>query len=194
MRASAPEGGFSGILPETRPCIRARLQSCRKPNKIRPGLYRLRKNSCRAVGRGFIPGIRPMESTRALAPEARFSGVSPEKQPFSAACLAPEGRFSGISPETRPFSKPVQSCRKGPQNNGLHKLRKNSMKARLCIRARLQSCRKPPTTKNWALAPAGRFPISNRQDCLFPQLLQSCRKRSKISVNFTGRGETLVGR
>jgi hypothetical protein len=43
----------------------------------------------RAVGRGFIPGIKPMESMGALAPEVCFSGILPENQPFSAASLAP---------------------------------------------------------------------------------------------------------
>jgi len=66
------------------------LQAAEKPN--------------RAVGRGFIPGIKPMESTRALAPEVCFSGISPENQPSSAASLAPEGCFSEISNSYIPFS------------------------------------------------------------------------------------------
>jgi aminoglycoside/choline kinase family phosphotransferase len=59
----------------------------------------------RAVGRGFIPGIRPMESTRALAPEACFSGISPENQPFSAASSAvpqtPQSTFGALAPDER---------------------------------------------------------------------------------------------
>ena len=39
----------------------------------------------RAVGRGFIPGINPIKSTWALAPEVCFS---PESWSFSAACVA----------------------------------------------------------------------------------------------------------
>jgi hypothetical protein len=36
----------------------------------------------RAVGWGFIPGMKPMESTKALAPEVCFSGILPEIQLF----------------------------------------------------------------------------------------------------------------
>jgi hypothetical protein len=43
----------------------------------------------RTVGRGFIPGTKPIKSMRALAPEVRFSNISPEIRPFSAASLAP---------------------------------------------------------------------------------------------------------
>ena len=39
----------------------------------------------RAVGRGFIPGIKTMESAVALATEVCFCGESPEIWPFSAA-------------------------------------------------------------------------------------------------------------
>src|ERR1035441_269618 len=46
----------------------------------------------RAVGRGFIPGIKPIESMWALAPKVCFSGLSPEIRPLSAASLAPEGK------------------------------------------------------------------------------------------------------
>ena len=53
---------------------------------------------------GFNPRVKPIESTLALATEGRFSGISPESQPFSAASLAPEVRFSGISLQGRPFS------------------------------------------------------------------------------------------
>jgi hypothetical protein len=42
----------------------------------------------RAVGRGFIPGTKPIKSMRALAPEVRFPGISIETRPFSAACEA----------------------------------------------------------------------------------------------------------
>jgi hypothetical protein len=38
-----------------------------------------------AVGRGFIPGIKPMESALALATEVCFSDFLPENKPFSAA-------------------------------------------------------------------------------------------------------------
>ena len=43
----------------------------------------------RSVGRGFIPGIKPIKSTWASAPEVCFSSYSPETWPFSVACLAP---------------------------------------------------------------------------------------------------------
>jgi hypothetical protein len=42
----------------------------------------------RAVGRGFIPGKRPKESARALAPGVCSSGSSLDQRPFSAACEA----------------------------------------------------------------------------------------------------------
>jgi hypothetical protein len=70
------------------------LQAAEKPN--------------RAVGRGFIPGIKPMESMRALAPEGSFSGVSPENQPSSAACKACVG-FAALAaqPNSCPDTKPA---------------------------------------------------------------------------------------
>jgi hypothetical protein len=43
----------------------------------------------RAVGRGFIPGTKPPESTGALAPEVCFSCISEKSSGFSAASLAP---------------------------------------------------------------------------------------------------------
>jgi hypothetical protein len=42
-------------------------------------------------GGGFNPRIKPSKSARALAPEKRFSEISPEVLSFSATCLAPEG-------------------------------------------------------------------------------------------------------
>jgi glutamyl-tRNA synthetase len=43
----------------------------------------------RAAGRGFIPGIKPMESARASAPEVCSSGNPPEVMPSFATCLDP---------------------------------------------------------------------------------------------------------
>jgi len=40
-------------------------------------------------GGGFIPRIKPIKSTSALAAEGMFSGALPQTKPFSAACLAP---------------------------------------------------------------------------------------------------------
>jgi hypothetical protein len=48
----------------------------------RPQLRSLRKNSFRAGGRGFVPGIKPIESTWASAAEVRFYRVSPRIRPF----------------------------------------------------------------------------------------------------------------
>jgi ligand-binding sensor domain-containing protein len=42
----------------------------------------------RAVGRGFIPGKRPIESEPALAPEVCSSEFSIDRRPSSAACVA----------------------------------------------------------------------------------------------------------
>jgi hypothetical protein len=45
----------------------------------------------RAVGRGFIPGIKPIKSTGALTPEVCFSGIPVEICLFSASCsVAPK--------------------------------------------------------------------------------------------------------
>jgi hypothetical protein len=52
-----------------------------------------------AVGQGFIPGIRSADSTRALAPEACFSGIRPETWPFfatSAAAVKPDPSVFGF--------------------------------------------------------------------------------------------------
>jgi hypothetical protein len=54
------------------------------------GALQAAEENPRAVGQGFIPGSRSAESTRALAPEACFSGNSPDALIFSAASLAPE--------------------------------------------------------------------------------------------------------
>jgi hypothetical protein len=43
----------------------------------------------RAVGRGFIPGIKPIKSMGPLGPEVCLSGFSVKIGTFSAACLAP---------------------------------------------------------------------------------------------------------
>jgi hypothetical protein len=42
-------------------------------------------------GGGFIPRIKPIKSTSALAAEGMFSGALPQTKPFSAACLAAAG-------------------------------------------------------------------------------------------------------
>ncbi len=79
-----------------------RLADCGKTRSMgRPGIYPRQKvneinagfTGCgklvRAVGRGFIPGAKAMESARASAPEVCFSGISPATRSFSATCLAP---------------------------------------------------------------------------------------------------------
>ena len=48
----------------------------------------------RAVGRGFIPGTKTMESAVALATEVCFRGASQEIMPFSASSSAPEGMLA----------------------------------------------------------------------------------------------------
>jgi tRNA threonylcarbamoyladenosine biosynthesis protein TsaB len=58
-------------------------------SRISAGAEQAAEKPNRAVGRAFIPGIKPMKSTRALAPEVCFSGISPQDRPFSAACKAP---------------------------------------------------------------------------------------------------------
>src|ERR1017187_4813972 len=63
--------------------------SCRKTLTKRRRALQAAEKLNRAVGRGYIPGIKPIESMWALAPEVCFSGLSPEIRPFSAASLAP---------------------------------------------------------------------------------------------------------
>jgi len=65
----------------------------RVPNmpKSESGALQAAEKLIRAVGRGFIPGIKPIKSTWASAPEVCFSGFPGEIRSFSAACLAPEG-------------------------------------------------------------------------------------------------------
>ena len=55
-------------------------------------------------GGGFNPRIKPTGSTRALAPEGRFSPISHEIPSSSAASLAPEVSSSRILPESQPSS------------------------------------------------------------------------------------------
>jgi len=62
-------GVIIGLYSETT----AAVQAAEKPN--------------RAVGRGFIPGKRLIESARASAPEVRSSASSLDRRPFSAACV-----------------------------------------------------------------------------------------------------------
>src|SRR5271166_2402787 len=52
------------------------------PNTTGPGGAIAAEKLIRAVGRGFIPGIKPTESTRASAPEACFPGNSLACPPF----------------------------------------------------------------------------------------------------------------
>ena len=51
----------------------------------------------RAVGRGFIPGIKSIQSMRDSAPEVCFSSFPPGILSFSAACLTPAACISGLS-------------------------------------------------------------------------------------------------
>jgi len=82
--SQAPAKAFRSEL-----CNRARLQSGPKtlPNTSRA--LQAAEKLIRAVGRGFIPGIKPIKSTRASAPEVCFCQVSPKIGTFSAVCLAP---------------------------------------------------------------------------------------------------------
>jgi tRNA C32,U32 (ribose-2'-O)-methylase TrmJ len=63
----------------------------------------------RVVGRDFSPGTKPVESTRALAPEVCFSKCSFDNRPFSAACLAPERNLSSDDRALRPPTAPSTS-------------------------------------------------------------------------------------
>jgi hypothetical protein len=65
---------------------------------------------------GFNPRIKPIESTRALAPEERILPISPENRSFSAACLAPEGMLSVASDLIRAS---LVSCPRSSRNNEL---------------------------------------------------------------------------
>src|ERR1017187_5045830 len=67
----------------------------------------------RAVGRGFIPGIKPIESMWALAPEVCFSGLSPEIRPFSAAALPCERNKLGSQVDISGVDAARQSPRAG---------------------------------------------------------------------------------
>jgi hypothetical protein len=65
--------------------------ACRKGRKMDVGFSPRGKTRSGGrpgpVGRGFNPGTKPAESTRASAPEVCFSQCSFENRPFSAACL-----------------------------------------------------------------------------------------------------------
>jgi hypothetical protein len=59
-------------------------------NPLKPGpngwaWFRAVEKLIRAVGRGFIPGTKPMQSTSALVAEVCFLHVSPQIPSFSAA-------------------------------------------------------------------------------------------------------------
>jgi hypothetical protein len=87
-----------GKLCLSRFCIRARLQPCRKTVDTKKGALQPAEKPNWAVCRGFIPGIKPMESTGASAPDGCFSPISPEIPSFSAAPLAPEGAGACFQP------------------------------------------------------------------------------------------------
>jgi len=66
----------------------------------------------RAVGRGFIPGIKTMESAVALATEVCFCGESPEIRPFPQplqSCRKPNKKRPGFSPRGMLFGPFVQN-------------------------------------------------------------------------------------
>ena len=70
------------------------------------------KRLIRAVGRGFIPGIKTMESAVALATEVCFCGESPEIMPFPQplqSCRKPNKKRPGFSPRGMLFGPFVQN-------------------------------------------------------------------------------------
>jgi GTP-binding protein Era len=62
----------------------------------------------RTVGQGFIPGITPTESTRALAPEECFSVNSPALPRFSATCKALDDSANASVRAEAPTYRPLE--------------------------------------------------------------------------------------
>ena len=58
------------------------------------------------TGHDFSRAASAIKSTRALAPEGRFSGFSFSICPFSAACSGPEERFSAFSHGKTALARP----------------------------------------------------------------------------------------
>jgi tRNA (guanine37-N1)-methyltransferase len=83
-RSQALYQGTTSVVPHTPQDDCAALQAAEKLNAEGDG--------------GFNPRVKPIESTRALATEGRFSSISAEFLPFSADCLAPEGSLSEDPP------------------------------------------------------------------------------------------------
>jgi len=85
---------YSITSPKRDPPNQNRFPLRKQPHSFPPWTVRrgtasqLAEKLVRAVGRGFIPGIKPIKSTRASAPEVCFRRVSPKTRPFSAACSA----------------------------------------------------------------------------------------------------------
>ena len=69
-----------------------------------PGPLQVAENLARVVGRGFIPGIKPFELVRALAPEARFALGS---RILPAAGLAALLFATGCKPVGPNYNRPV---------------------------------------------------------------------------------------
>jgi hypothetical protein len=91
--ALATEVRFSGLSPTRQAFFRglfSRAANLAKSLRASQSAEKL----IRAVGRGFIPGIKTMESAVALATEVCFRGASQEIMPFSASSSAPEGMLA----------------------------------------------------------------------------------------------------
>src|ERR1017187_10255973 len=112
MCALAPEVCFSGSSPEIMPFSAASSARTSNSAKGMRALLAAEKLN-RAVGRGFIPGIKPIESMWALAPEVCFSGLSPEIRPFSAASLPCERNKLGSQVDISGVDAARQSPRAG---------------------------------------------------------------------------------
>ena len=87
-REKSPLRGSFVTEHDFRACPGRSRTGAEKANRMNRALQAAEK-LLRAVGRGFIPGIKAMESKRASAPAVCFPRFSPEIRPFSAACLAP---------------------------------------------------------------------------------------------------------
>ena len=79
-------------------CEGAQLQLCHKTNKNQLRALQAAEKLARAVGRGFIPGLKSIKSTWALAPAVRFSSFSLEIWRYSAASLARGKSSIGSAP------------------------------------------------------------------------------------------------
>jgi hypothetical protein len=105
FRAGLRRWGWSSAVPQKATKQMRALRAAEKPllscDKSQGTTSQAAEKLIRAVGRGFIPGIKTMESAVALATEVCFCGESPEIRPFSAASLVvpqAEQKWQGFSP------------------------------------------------------------------------------------------------